>query len=323
MNLESLNGLVAILPTPFTDDGKIDENSLKRLVRAAIEKQLDGVVVLGSNAEFPYLRFEEKIQVMEIAASAANKEIPVIGTASAWSTDQAIDLAKEAKAAGCDALMAALPVYFNLDLKSVVHHFKSLTKAMDLPVYYYHFPDVTGLKIRPKDLARIAEIDGIIGTKLTVMNRPFLKKTIEATRPYDWKVFTGASLLLYDCLAFGGAGVFCPIPLVGTEDVKMLWDAFSAGDHIKAKQIQKKLLKTIPLFTGSSLPPAILSLGFQFMVRLPFLLGNRPFGTHGLLKEVLRAQGYLANNKVRRPNIEVTQAEQKLVEKTLVSFGWL
>lgn len=56
MNLDTLNGLVAILPTPFTDDGKIDENGLRRLVRAAIEKQLDGVVVLGSNAAFPYLR---------------------------------------------------------------------------------------------------------------------------------------------------------------------------------------------------------------------------------------------------------------------------
>jgi 4-hydroxy-tetrahydrodipicolinate synthase len=323
MNVAGLNGLVAILPTPFTDDGKIDENGLKRLVRAAIDRQLDGVAVLGSNAEFPYLRFEEKIQVMEIAVSAANGEIPVIGTASAWSTEQAIDLAKEAKAAGCDALMAALPVYFNLDLKSVVHHFKSLAKATDLPVYYYHFPDVTGLKIRPKDLARIAEIDGIIGTKLTVMNRPFLKKTIEATRRYDWKVFTGASLLLYDCLEFGGAGVFCPIPLVGTEDVRMLWDAFSSGDHTKAKQIQKKLLKTIPLFTGSSLPPAILALGFQVMVRLSFLSGNRPFATHGLLKETLRAQGYLANNKVRRPNLEVSETEQKLVEKTLASLGWL
>ena len=310
MNVDGLNGLVAILPTPFTDDGKIDENGLTQLVSATIEKQLDGVVVLGSNAEFPYLRFEEKIQVMEIAASAANGEIPVIGTASAWSTDQAIDLAKEAKAAGCDALMAALPVYFNLDLKNVVRHFKSLTKATDLPVYYYHFPDVTGLNIRPKDLARIAEIDGIVGTKLTVMNRPFLKKTIEATRPYDWKVFTGTSLLLYGCL-------------VGTEDVRLLWDAFSSGDHKQAKQIQKKLLKTIPLFTGSSLPPALLSLGFRFMVRLPFLLRNRPVGTHGLLKETLRAQGYLATNKVRRPHIEASPAEQKLVEKTLASLGWL
>lgn len=323
MNVDNLNGLVAILPTPFTDDNKIDENGLKRLVRAAIEKQLDGVVVLGSNAEFPYLRFEEKIQVMEIAASASNGEIPVIGTASAWSTDQAIDLAKEAKTAGCDALMAALPVYFNLDLKNVVDHFKSLAKATDLPVYYYHFPDVTGLKIRPKDLARIAEIDGIIGAKLTVINRPFLKKAIESTRPYGWKVFTGTSLLLYDCLAFGGAGVFCPIPLVGTGDVRMLWDAFSSGDHKKAKQIQKKLLKTIPLFTGASLPPAILSLGFQFMVRLPFLSGKRPVATHGLLKEALRLQGYLATSKVRRPNIEVSQAEQTLVEKTLASLGWL
>ena len=115
--------------------------------------------------------------------------------------------------------MAALPLYFDLDLDGTAKHFKTLAEDGGLPIYYYHFPAVTGLRIKAKDMGRIAEIDGVVGSKVTVINRPFLKKTINATRQHNWKVFTGTSLLLNDCLEFGGAGVFCPLPLVGAREV--------------------------------------------------------------------------------------------------------
>ncbi len=323
MELKTLEGLIAILLTPFTEDGKIDEDGVKHLVGAAIEKGLDGVVVLGSNAEFPYLRFGEKLQVMGAAAEAAQGKIPVVGTASAWSTEQALDLAKEARQAGCDAVMAALPLYFNLDFRDAINHFKTIAEQGGLPVYYYHFPEVTGLNAAPEELARIAEIDGVIGAKITVINRPFLKKTIKATRAFNWKVFTGTSLLLHDCLEFGGAGVLCPLPLIGAEDVKALWDAHQSGDRPRAKKIQDKLLAAIPLLTGTNLSPAILAKGFKGMVRMPYSLGKRPFASHGILKEALRLQGHPITNKVRRPFHEVDQEKQELVKKTLGNLGWL
>ncbi|MCP4683131.1 MAG: dihydrodipicolinate synthase family protein [Desulfobacterales bacterium] len=323
MELENLEGLVAILLTPFKEEGKIDEDGVKHLVGMAIDHRMEGIVVLGSNAEFPYLGFQEKVQVMGVAAEAAQGKIPVIGTASAWSTDQAVKLATEARNAGCDAVMAALPIYFSLDSKDMVKHFETVSRQGGLPVYYYHFPEVTGLSFPPEEMARIAEIDGVIGAKITVINRSFLKKTIIATQAFNWKVFTGTSLLLYDCLEFGGAGVFCPMPLIGAKDVRALWDAFKSGNLARAKSIQDKLLKAIPLFTGANLPPAILAKGFKGMVRLPYSTGKRPFASHGLLKEALRLQGHPITNKVRRPYHEVNQDQQALVKKTLQDLGWL
>ncbi|HUT52332.1 MAG TPA: dihydrodipicolinate synthase family protein [bacterium] len=323
MELKNLEGLAAILLTPFTADGKIDEAGVKHLVRAAIDKGLNGVVVLGSNSEFPYLRFEEKVRVMGAAAEAAAGKIPVIGTASAWSTEQALDLAREAGNAGCNAVMAALPLYFRLDFKDAVKHFDAIAGQGGLPVYYYHFPDVTGLAVPPRDLARIAEIDGVIGAKITVVNRGFLKKTIQAAGKHKWKVFTGTSFLLYDCLEFGGAGAFCPLPLIGSEDVKAVYEAFKSGDLARAKTMRDKLLRAIPLFTGARLPPALLARGFKAMVRMPYRAGKRAFASHGLLKEALRLQGHPITSKVRRPYQEVNPQQHELVKRTLEDLGWL
>lgn len=323
MKIDDMEGIVTVILTPFKEDGNIDENGVKHLVRTALDLGHDGVVVLGSNAEFPYLRFEEKLQVMGAAVDAAQGKIPVIGTASAWSTAQAVDLAKEADKAGCEAVMAALPLYFNLDFNSAVKHYKTLAEKGGLPIYYYHFPDVTGMKIPPENLAEIAEIDGVIGSKMTVINRPFLKKSIRVTREFGWKVFTGTSLLFYDCLEFGGAGVFCPLPLIGSEDVTRLLDAFKTGDRARAKRVQNRLLNTIPLFTGAKLSPGILAKGFKALVRMPYRPGKRAFGSHGLLKEALRLLGHPISNKVRRPYREVDQHQRELIEKILANMGWL
>jgi len=323
MEIENLEGMAAILVTPFTEDGAIDERGLKHMVGAALEKGLDAVVVLGSNAEFPCLDLDEKVRVMGAAAEAAGGRIPVVGTASAWGTDRAVELAQEAQRAGCDAVMAALPLYFDLPFGEAVSHIKAVAEKGGLPVYYYHFPGVTGLSAAPEDLARMAQIDGVIGAKITVINRPFLKRTIRATRPFNWKVFTGTTLLFHDCLEFGGAGVFCPLPLIGTKDVKALYQAFKAGKRGEAKKIQNKLLRAIPIFTGSSLSPALLAAGFKAMVRMPYRADKRPAATHGLVKEALRLQSHPITSEVRRPYRPAGPEQKELVRKTLQNLGWL
>lgn len=296
---------------------------MKSLVEAALARQLDAVVVLGSNAEFPYLRFEEKLRVMGAAAEAAAGRIPVISTASAWSTDLAVDLAVESRKAGCDAVMAALPLYFKLDFKKALSHFQAVAEKGGLPVFYYHFPAVTGLDLSPARLAELAGISGVIGAKITVINSGYLRRAIEATAAQEWRVFTGTSFLLHDCLRSGGAGAFCPLTLIGTRDVRAIDTAFQRGDAAGAKKAQARVRLAIPLLTGSRLSPRLLARGFSLLARSPFVMEGRPGGSHGLLKEALRLQGVPITNRVRRPFEEVDQAGAELVRKTLERLSWL
>ncbi len=322
MDVSGLEGLVGIVLTALDSEGEVDEAGVRHLVNFSAEKGLDGVVILGSNSEFPYLGFEQKKKVMRAAVEGSSGRIPVISTASAWSTDEAVALARESKAAGCDAVMAAMPFYFRLELPRVIKHFQAIA-AEGLPVFFYHFPDVTGLVLTPEELAEIAKIDNIIGAKLTVTNRGYLKKAIQATGPHGWKVFTGTSFLLYDCLEFGGAGVFCPLPLIAPGELTEMYKAFKAGHKAKAGELQKKVRLAIPLFSGITASPRLLAAGFALLSRLPYRPGKRTRGTHHLIKEALRLQGHPITNGVRRPFEEASEAESGLVGRTLESLGWM
>ena len=324
MEHPSWKGIFAILPTPLTADNALDEEGLRHLVDFACAQKLDGIVALGSNGEFPYLTIAEKLRVMKVASDQAKGRLPVLAGASDYGTDQAVAYAQAAKEAGCDGVMAALPLYFAVNLAQAKAHLQALVAEGGLPVFFYYFPETTGLLLKPAELAEIAALPGVPGAKLTVTNKSFLKKTIAATRPSHWAVFAGSAFLLADCLEFGGAGIFCPLPLLGPKDIRGIYDAFAGGDRRQARALQDKVLRAIPIMTGMSLPPAALALGFKLMA------GRRYQGpparmkpAHHLLKEALRLQGHPITNRVRRPFLAATPGESQLVEKTLKDLGWL
>jgi 4-hydroxy-tetrahydrodipicolinate synthase len=228
VRIADLSGIVAILPTPLTPERRVDEAGVRHLVGYCADEGLDGAVVLGSTGEFPYLSFEEKCRVMAVAAEAGGGRIPVIGSASALGTDEAVALARAARDAGCDAVLATLPLYYALDVAAVERHFETLVSEGELPVFFYYFREVAGLALTPHEIERIAKIDGVIGAKITTLSQPFLRAVIRRTLPHGFRVFTGTSFLAERCLAFGGTGVFCPLPLLAPAEVRALFACIAA-----------------------------------------------------------------------------------------------
>ena len=155
MRIADLSGIVAILPTPLTRERQVDEAGVRHLVAYCADEGLDGAVVLGSTGEFPYLSFEEKCRVMAVAAETGGGRIPVIGSASAHGTNEAVALARAARDAGCDAVLATLPLYYALDLAAVERHFETLAREGGVPVFFYYFREVAGLALKPRARAEI------------------------------------------------------------------------------------------------------------------------------------------------------------------------
>jgi len=322
-DMASLSGVVPILPTPLTAEGELDCDALRALVDFCALHEMDGVVVIGSNGEFPYLRFEEKVRVMQAAVEGAAGRLPVIGTASACGTREAVDLAKSAHAAGCAAVMAALPLYFSLSMDEVHRHFERLAREGGLPVFFYHFPQVTGLRLRPDDLARIAAVDGVVGAKVTVVSRSCLRATVEATQSEGWRIFTGTSFLLHECLAYGGAGVFCPLPLMAPTAVREVESAFRGGQHARSKSLQRRLRQAVPLFSGMPGPAWLQAWGFSVLAALSRGGSKERIGPpQGLLKEALRLYGHHLQSTVREPFDPVPETRRRVLRETLQGLGW-
>ena len=101
-------GTFAIAPTPFHDDGRIDEKSIDRLTDFYAEVGCDGVTVLGILGEAPKLDAAEAEQVaMRFVKRAKNMQIIVGVSAPGFATMRS--LAKASMDAGAAGVMIAPP----------------------------------------------------------------------------------------------------------------------------------------------------------------------------------------------------------------------
>jgi len=106
-----LSGYAPALPTPFNDADQIDVPALERLCDRQNREGATALVVCGTTGEAPNLSRVEHDTIVRIAVNAAQGRIPVIAGAGSNSTSQAIELSRDAEAAGADAVLSVVPYY--------------------------------------------------------------------------------------------------------------------------------------------------------------------------------------------------------------------
>ncbi len=324
MGNPELQGIFGIVPTPLTREGSLDEDGLGHLVEHCAKSGLHAAVVLGSNGEFPYLTCEEKLRIIEVAGEAAKGRIPLVAGASAYGAREAAAYARAAANAGCAAVMAALPVYWQLGFDEVKKHFETLAREGELPVIFYYYPEVTGMVLAPDQIAEIAQIDGIHGAKINVMNRSFLKRVVSLTRTRLWAVFAGTSFLTRFILHNEGVGIICPLPLIAPKQCLGIYDKMQKGDLDGARELQDELLGALPIFTGIDFPPSVSGAYWKGMTMKPYTgPPDRPESPVAMVKEALRLMGHPMTSVVRMPCAALTDDQAKLVARTLEDLGWL
>jgi dihydrodipicolinate synthase/N-acetylneuraminate lyase len=136
-------GVYPAMVTPLNKNHGIDEDGLRYEVDYLIKSRVQGLVALGSSGEYPYLTLSEKKKVIDIVVEQTKGRVPVIVCTSSMGTDEVIMLSKYAKRRGADGLMITLPIYFPLTDDDVFNHYKSIAKAVDLPILLYDFPYTT------------------------------------------------------------------------------------------------------------------------------------------------------------------------------------
>src|SRR5512139_1906325 len=101
-------GTFAIAPTPFLDDGRIDERSIDRLTDFYAEVGCEGVTVLGILGEAPKLDAAEAEQVaVRFVKRAKNMQVIVGVSAPGFASMRS--LARASMDAGAAGVMVAPP----------------------------------------------------------------------------------------------------------------------------------------------------------------------------------------------------------------------
>jgi len=291
---DALEGIIAAIPTPFSDNDEVDEDSLRRLVDFVINGGVHAIMTTGGNGEFPHLLASEREKVLEVTLDQTSKRIPVIACTTTCSTKHTISLTKHAEEVGADAAIIVPPYYFAVPDQSLYEYYSTICENTELPVVVYNNPGYTQHNITPALMERITGIESVIGLKQSNYD---ISQTLEIIRHVGEKisVLTGIDSQLFPVLSLGGRGVFSTAASVIPEKMVEIFEAFKSGDFERAKDLQIKL--------------QVLNSFFEYDP-----------GYVAPCKEALAIRG-LPVGKPRSPLPLLRQKERKQIEEALKTLG--
>jgi 4-hydroxy-tetrahydrodipicolinate synthase len=231
--------------TPFKADGSVNYDVAAELAAHLANNGTDTLVVCGTTGESPTLTWEEEYQLfVEVLQSVAGKAKVIAGCGSN-STKEAITATEKAAKIGVHGSLQVVPYYNKPPQAGLYQHFQAIAQACpELPLLLYNVPGRTGQNLSPETVARLAEINNIIGIKEASGN---LDQASEIRRltPKEFQIYSGDDSLTLPWLAIGATGVVSVAShLVGNQLQQMI-QAFSAGGIAIASQIH---LQLFPLF---------------------------------------------------------------------------
>jgi 4-hydroxy-tetrahydrodipicolinate synthase len=236
-------GVFTALVTPFRD-GALDERALHDLVELQIGSGVDGLVPCGSTGEAATLSHAEHRRVVEVVVAAARGRVQVLAGTGSNSTAEAVALTRHAKEAGADGALLISPYYNKPMQQGIVAHYAEIARQTSFPLVVYNIPGRTASNVLPDTLARLAEIDQIVGVKEACGNLDQMAHVIAAV-PDSFAVLSGDDSLTLPLLALGGKGVISTTSNVAPRQICDLVRRFRHGDLAGAQAIHYALL---PLF---------------------------------------------------------------------------
>jgi 4-hydroxy-tetrahydrodipicolinate synthase len=144
--------------------------------------------------------------VVEITVEVANGKVPVLGGAGGYNTAEVILLARELAAIGVNGILSVTPYYNKPTQEGLYQHFKAIAEAVALPIILYSVPGRTGVNIEPATVARLAQIENIVGIKEASGNTSQMAAILNLV-PQEFLVLSGDDAITLPLMALGGRGV--------------------------------------------------------------------------------------------------------------------
>lgn len=148
-------GVFPIAPTPFLDDGSIDNSSIDRLADFYVGCGSTGITVLGQLGEAPKLEHAESVAIATRMIKRASS-IPVIVGVSAPGFAAMRALTREVMEAGAAGVMIAPPNTLRTD-DQITGYYRQAAESIgtDVPFVLQDYPLTFSVQITPGVIRRI------------------------------------------------------------------------------------------------------------------------------------------------------------------------
>jgi 4-hydroxy-2-oxoglutarate aldolase len=271
----SLRGVIPPLVTPFHADGGLDLEVFTASLEALAAHDFAGFLALGSTGEAGSLDEDEKLELVRAARRTVPGRFLLVGT-GLESTRATVAFTRKVSDLGADAVLVLTPCYYKnrMTVDALRRHFETVADASSVPVYLYSVPAFTGLPWPPEltpPLARHPRIRGIKESSGDIN----LFSRIVASVPSGFETACGNATVFYSALCLGAVGGVLGVSNCAPRATLAIYKAFCAGDHEKARRVQRALLPLASAMAANGMAGLKLGMGLAGMrggaVRAPLL----------------------------------------------------
>ena len=295
------SGCGTALVTPFRRDLSLDEATLRKLVRRQIDAGINFLVPCGTTGENPTMSRAEHLRVVEITIEEAKGRVPVLAGAGGYNTQEVIELAHDVERLGANGILSVTPYYNKPTQEGLYLHFKAIAAAVRIPIIVYSVQGRTGVNVEPATLARLAQIENIVGVKEASGNITQMANVIQQV-PETFAVLSGDDAITLPLIALGGRGVISVVSNEIPAEMTALARLALTGDFTSARALQRKYLPLMEInFIESNPIPVKAAMGLMGLLEPVYRLPMCPPKAENLAKieKVLEGAGLLADRSVR------------------------
>jgi 4-hydroxy-tetrahydrodipicolinate synthase len=242
-----LRGINPAPVTPFTRDGAVDHDAIKRL--GSWLGSIDGVkslVVLGHAGEGTFMTSDEQMAVIDSFKESVQGKLPIIAGITLEGTQVAVDEAKRAAKAGATAGLV-YPSHgwlrFGFQTGAPQDRYRAIYEGSGLPLILFQYPDATKATYNLETQLEIAGQPGVFAMKNGVRNMRRWDTEIPVVRRErpDLQIMSCHDEYLLHTMfdvdgLLVGYGGLAPEPLIE------LLAAGKAKDYKKAREVHDRLL---------------------------------------------------------------------------------
>jgi 4-hydroxy-tetrahydrodipicolinate synthase len=210
--------------------------------------------------------------VVEITVEEAHGQVPVLGGAGGYNTAEVIALAQELGHIGVDGILSVTPYYNKPTQEGLYQHYRAIASSAGLPIIVYSVQGRTGVNVEPATVARLAQIENIIGIKEASGNIAQMASILSRVPP-GFLVLSGDDAVTLPLIALGGKGLISvasnEIPGEMTQLVRYCLD----GDFAAARALQRQYLPLMEVnFIESNPIPVKSAMGLMGLLEPVFRL---------------------------------------------------
>ena len=240
-------GLGIALITPFTSEGRVDYDALKRLIEYQLANGADFLCILATTGEAPCLTQQERDDITAFIRERVAGRVPILKYCGGNNTAAVVEEIKTTDWTGIDGILSICPYYNKPSQEGIYQHFKAIAEVSPLPIVLYNVPGRTGVNMKPETIVRLAnDFANIVGVKEASGSMEQVDEIIK-NKPHRFDVISGDDALTFSMVVSGAAGVISVIGNALPKEFSRMIRLEFNGEYEPARKIHHKFTELYSL----------------------------------------------------------------------------